>query len=91
MRTIAILSVVCSHFLWIYPDLNNGFTQLLRLSGFMGVEIFFVLSGYLIGGILYRLVVTQQQGGRRLGYFLIRRWFRTLPNYNLVLLINIGL
>ena len=57
----------------------------------MGVEIFFVLSGYLIGGILYRLVVTQQQGGRRLGYFLIRRWFRTLPNYYLVLLINIGL
>ena len=47
----------------------------------MGVEIFFVLSGYLIGGILYRLVVTQQQGGRRLGYFLIRRWFRTLPTY----------
>lgn len=91
MRAIAILSVVCSHFLWIYPEVNNGFTQLLRLAGFMGVEIFFVLSGYLIGGILYRLVVEEVQSPKRLGYFLIRRWFRTLPNYYLILVINIGL
>ena len=91
MRAIAILSVVFSHFLWVYPDWNNGLTQLLIIAGFMGVEIFFVLSGFLIGGILYRLFVEEQQGGRRLGYFLIRRWFRTLPNYYLILLVNLGI
>ncbi|PQB03951.1 hypothetical protein BST85_02785 [Aureitalea marina] len=74
MRAVAILSVVFSHFLWVYPDWNNGLTQLLIIAGFMGVEIFFVLSGFLIGGILYRLFVEELQGGRRLGYFLIRKY-----------------
>lgn len=52
----------------------------------IGVELFFVLSGYLIGGILIREIA---QNGRfslaQLRRFLVRRWLRTLPAYWLVI------
>jgi peptidoglycan/LPS O-acetylase OafA/YrhL len=58
--------------------------------GFLGVEIFFVLSGYLIGGILLK----EFSPGRKptnssLFTFWKRRWFRTLPNYYLFLVLNV--
>uniref|UniRef100_UPI0030D7C919 acyltransferase family protein n=1 Tax=uncultured Planktosalinus sp. TaxID=1810935 RepID=UPI0030D7C919 len=55
------------------------------------VEIFFVLSGFLIGRILFRIFTKDEFKSRDLNYFLIRRWFRTLPNYYLALLINIAI
>lgn len=90
MRAIAILFVVCSHALWVFPETNSSFFSLLRLAGVMGVEIFFVLSGFLIGRILFRIFVNEDFHPKHFQYFIIRRWFRTLPNYYLVLLINIG-
>jgi peptidoglycan/LPS O-acetylase OafA/YrhL len=54
------------------------------------VELFFVLSGFLIGGMLIRIFEKSDSFGiKTMGTFWIRRWFRTLPNYYLVLLINI--
>ena len=41
LRAIAVLSVVFHHFL---PDFMPG--------GYIGVDIFFVISGYLITGII---------------------------------------
>jgi peptidoglycan/LPS O-acetylase OafA/YrhL len=41
LRAIAILTVVAFH---AFPDLFPG--------GFIGVDVFFVISGYLITGIL---------------------------------------
>ncbi|MDC8006369.1 acyltransferase [Aureisphaera galaxeae] len=91
MRTAAILFVVCSHTLWVFPEAQGSAVSLLRLCGVMGVEIFFVLSGFLIGRILFRIFTSEDFKLADLKYFLVRRWFRTLPNYYLVLLINIGL
>lgn len=91
MRAAAILFVVGSHTLWVFPELEGSLITLLRLSGVMGVEIFFVLSGFLIGRILFRIFTNDQFKTKHLTYFLIRRWFRTLPNYYLVLIINIFL
>lgn len=91
MRAAAILFVVGSHALWVFPEAEGPMTSLLRLSGVMGVEIFFVLSGFLIGRILFRIFTNDHFQNKHLTYFLIRRWFRTLPNYYLVLLINIVL
>ncbi|MEZ4907056.1 MAG: acyltransferase [Saprospiraceae bacterium] len=55
-----------------------------------GVELFFVLSGFLIGGILIKQFQNSDSlGVRSIGNFWIRRWFRTLPNYYLILIINI--
>jgi peptidoglycan/LPS O-acetylase OafA/YrhL len=90
MRAMAILMVVFGHCVWIFPITNGLFHQLLVLSGFFGVEVFFVLSGFLIGKILYQLYLKEDFTFKTVFYFLKRRWFRTLPNYYLVLLINIG-
>ena len=77
LRAVAISLVLASH-------LANG----LEILGVCGVELFFVLSGFLIGGILLKTVERQQDFGfGDLRTFLSRRWFRTLPNYYLFLLI----
>ncbi len=89
MRAIAILMVLCSHILWIYPSNNNLISQVCMLFGFWGVEIFFVLSGFLIGKILYRSYIQDDFTIYKVFYFLKRRWFRTLPNYFLILILNI--
>ena len=89
MRAVAILMVLSSHLLWIYPPNNGIISQVFQLFGYLGVEIFFVLSGFLIGRIVYRLYLQDDFTISSVLYFLKRRWFRTLPNYYLVLLINI--
>lgn len=53
-------------------------TNFLALAG---VELFFALSGFLIGGILIKLQPTL----RAVRVFLARRWLRTLPVYFLAL------
>lgn len=89
MRAIAITMVLCSHILWIYNP-NDGFIrQLFALFGFLGVEFFFILSGFLIGKILYNIFIKDIFTIKSALGFLKRRWFRTLPNYFLVLLINV--
>ncbi len=47
-------------------------------GGFLGVDIFFVISGYLIGGILYRELST---GTFSLKRFYLRRMRRILPAF----------
>ena len=89
MRALAILLVVFSHAIWILPPTKSFLTDLMSLAGVIGVEIFFVLSGFLIGRILYSLFVADEFSFKDVRYFWIRRWFRTLPNYYLVLVFNI--
>lgn len=81
VRALAILLVLVAHYStvvsrWIDvtpPD------HLLSVGG-MGVELFFALSGYLIGRLLIDIARTQPSG-RELLIFLVRRWMRTLPLY----------
>ncbi len=89
MRAMAILFVVCSHSLWVFPSQTGSFQTLLRFAGFLGVEVFFVLSGFLIGNLLFKLFTAPNFSPKKLGYFLVRRWFRTFPNYYLALILNI--
>ena len=54
-----------------------------------GVDMFFVLSGFLIGNILLKEInKTNAFGVKGLTTFWKRRWFRTLPNYYLILAAN---
>jgi peptidoglycan/LPS O-acetylase OafA/YrhL len=89
MRAMAITMVLCSHILWIYNPNGGIIRQLFALFGFLGVEFFFVLSGFLIGRIIYRIFIDDDFSIKSALGFLKRRWFRTLPNYFLVLIINI--
>jgi peptidoglycan/LPS O-acetylase OafA/YrhL len=88
-RAIAISLVVFSHSLWIsdfFPPLVNWF---MRLSGTIGVEFFFVISGFLIGKIVLRMLEKEDFSLSDIVFFLKRRWFRTLPNYYLILFVNV--
>jgi peptidoglycan/LPS O-acetylase OafA/YrhL len=77
LRGIAILLVLTYHLF------NVGFLNPFFSFGWMGVELFFVLSGFLITGIL--LDTRFQKNFIR--SFLIRRALRTLPLYYAVLAI----
>ncbi|WP_460219289.1 acyltransferase family protein [Psychroserpens sp. MEBiC05023] len=89
MRAMAILLVVASHAVWIFPRTKNTLTDLLSIAGVLGVEIFFVLSGFLIGRLIFQLFTAPEFSFKKLVYFWVRRWFRTLPNYYLILIFNI--
>ena len=82
MRFLAISFVVFGHALYFFPSL--GFLANVFV---FGVEIFFVLSGFLIGGILIKSFEIEVSF-RSLKKFWLRRWYRTLPNYYLFLGIN---
>lgn len=89
MRAAAILLVVFDHNADVLgrfiPGVPPG-------SGIDGVDLFFVLSGYLIGGILLKYAAMEDVPFRKRALdFWQRRWLRTLPNYYLFLLVNIVL
>jgi len=90
LRAAAILGVLLSHaFGVLYPHLGTplGF---FGHGGFYGVELFFVLSGFLIGQILLR-AGPDIGHPRTLLLFYVRRWFRTLPLFFLFLAVNIAI
>lgn len=91
MRAAAIVMVLLAHALWLFPPTNHPLYDLITIAGFFGVEMFFVLSGFLIGRILYREFLGNDFTSRQVMSFLRRRWYRTLPNYYLILLVNIVL
>ncbi|MBI9042570.1 acyltransferase [Lutibacter sp.] len=90
IRTIAISLVVISHAsILIFPKSEHIVLTVIKTFGSIGVDLFFVLSGFLIGGILLKLIEENKVKYNYLFNFWIRRWFRTLPNYYLILLLNI--
>ncbi len=89
MRAVAILLVLFGHCIWIFPYDSGPMIQFMGFCGYFGVEVFFVLSGFLIGGILYKSFISENFGRASVKRFLIRRWFRTFPNYFLILLVNL--
>ena len=90
VRSIAIISVLICH--WYFLSDNKDLNAFLNikifslLSWFSGVNLFFVLSGYLIGKIIITLF-SKELSISNIKTFYIRRWFRTLPLYYLSLLI----
>jgi len=81
---MAILFVVIGHGNLLLPEKFAYFANYFVLDG---VSIFFVLSGFLIGGILIKALEKEHISLRFLLNFWKRRWFRTMPNYFLVLLV----
>jgi peptidoglycan/LPS O-acetylase OafA/YrhL len=82
-RCVAITLVVLGHGVYLIDaDLAVGLGALL---GMLGVDLFFVLSGYLMASLTVTPVST---GGFEIGRFLLRRWIRTVPLYLLFLALN---
>lgn len=89
VRTLAIGCVLLCHAIMLYGVLFPVTVPVAiasTLFGYYGVELFFALSGLLIGGILFQDVLPVP-GVRSVGRFLLRRWLRILPAYYAVLAI----
>jgi peptidoglycan/LPS O-acetylase OafA/YrhL len=87
LRVLAIVSVVQFHVTWIFAGeqgirLDRDFTA-SSLTVFFGMDLFFILSGFLIGLILLRSLA--KTGTQSLKRFYIRRVSRTFPSYYVVL------
>jgi peptidoglycan/LPS O-acetylase OafA/YrhL len=88
LRALAIILVVLSHGQFLLEGTPlRGFPFIKLVDG---VDLFFVLSGFLIGGIiLHEINKDERYNYKSVFRFWLRRWFRTLPNYYLILIINI--
>lgn len=72
LRGIAIILVLCRHQLLF---------DFLKTMGWIGVDLFFVLSGFLVSGLLFKEY--QKFGSVNAKLFLIRRGFKIYPIFYL--------
>ncbi|MFC5453454.1 acyltransferase family protein [Prosthecobacter fluviatilis] len=91
IRAVAVILVLLRHMepcpsggaVW-WSDLVN----LARCGGWIGVDLFFVLSGYLVSGLLFQ--EWKRQGSVSVGRFLIRRGFKIYPPLWLLLIVTVS-
>lgn len=82
LRGVAILLVLGRHMFPCPPERSawlHDVTRVWNQGGWIGVDLFFVLSGFLVSGLLFREY--QQTGAARAGNFLIRRGFKIYPAF----------
>lgn len=86
LRGIAILLVIGRHHFINPRDAGLLFVPaaVWHRYGWTGVDMFFVLSGFLVGGLL--LNETLERGDLHIPRFLVRREFKIWPSYYLFLL-----
>ncbi|MBA2649278.1 MAG: acyltransferase [Legionella sp.] len=81
LRSLAIILVLMYHYVvFISHEPIFGF---LSNIGWAGVDLFFVLSGYLIGNQIFSSIANQRTFSLKTFYY--RRLLRTLPNYLFIL------
>lgn len=86
LRTIAVFLVMFGHWTSIWPT----FEKLDRFTSFFGVNLFFVLSGFLISAILIRTKSKSVESNSFiLKQFYLRRFLRIFPLYYLVILAGV--
>ena len=95
LRAIAVLLVIFGH--WVYEWTTFGHFPEPRMArlpmfywGWTGVDLFFVLSGFLIGKQLWGEL--KRTGGVQVGTFVLRRGLRIWPLYYswLLFLVAVG-
>jgi len=69
---------------WFVP---RSFLEAWHSLGWSGVDLFFVLSGFLVSGLLFREQI--KRGSVRVGRFLIRRGFKIYPAFYCLLLATV--
>jgi peptidoglycan/LPS O-acetylase OafA/YrhL len=81
LRAVSIAMVIASHASWFLPHaiVASGLFRYTIGGGLHGVQIFFVISGYLITTLLVR--EHQRSGSIRLGRFYARRALRIFPPF----------
>ena len=82
IRAIAILIVLFYH---VFERYNFPRVNFFISSGKYGVQLFFVLSGFLIGCLFYQEL--QKNNVVNIKRFILRRFSRTLPTYFIILFV----
>ena len=80
LRTLAITLVFLFHFGRLFP--HPEWTNTISKFGWTGVDLFFVLSGYLIASQLFLRIA--QGKGISIKSFFLKRFFRIIPAYLVV-------
>jgi peptidoglycan/LPS O-acetylase OafA/YrhL len=90
LRAVAVLLVFGRHAVIQPPDagLLKNFAGVWYRLGWTGVDLFFVLSGFLIGGLLFKELRTRSQ--LDVGRFLIRRGLKLWPAYYVYVTVTFG-
>jgi peptidoglycan/LPS O-acetylase OafA/YrhL len=82
LRGVACLLVLVGHMPMDYDDTGpvlDAIVSFFRRQGWLGVDLFFVLSGLLISGLLFKEI--QARGKIDLKRFWLRRGFKIWPAY----------
>jgi peptidoglycan/LPS O-acetylase OafA/YrhL len=79
VRAVAMLAVVMCHLVWPNPTLHFDLIDRVMVNGWIGVDLFFVLSGFLITGVL----LDARDGPGYFKNFYARRALRIFPIYYL--------
>jgi len=77
LRALAILLVLLYHYCKLFP--HPAWTETWGSFGWVGVDLFFVLSGYLIASQLFEEIKNSRSVN--LKEFYIKRFFRIIPAY----------
>jgi peptidoglycan/LPS O-acetylase OafA/YrhL len=90
LRTIAVLLVLLRHLpsvpeTTVVGAIFNGVAQ----TGWIGVDLFFVLSGYLVSGLILKEL--HKTGSFNVQRFLIRRALKIYPAFYCMILISAGI
>jgi len=89
IRGVAILLVMGSHYAFMTTNswAIDGVSAYLKSNGGIGVNLFFALSGYLVGGLL--MAELQRTGQVNATRFLVRRAFKIWPPLYFLVLVHI--
>lgn len=92
LRVVAVTMVILSHLPAAPRDASPvvvAVADWFRQYGSLGVDLFFVLSGFLVSGLLFREYAAK--GRTDIRRFLIRRGFKIYPSFYLFALLTISL
>ncbi|BAU55407.1 acyltransferase family protein [Mucilaginibacter gotjawali] len=86
LRFVGVFLVMVNH-IYVKGDsiLDNVF-KVIRVGGWSGVDLFFVLSGYLVSGLIIK--EHKLYGSFNASRFLIRRGFKIYPTYYIFILFS---
>jgi peptidoglycan/LPS O-acetylase OafA/YrhL len=87
VRGIAILLVLQFHFSTLSATPPTSIGIFFERTGWMGVDLFFVLSGFLVGGLLVKELL--DKGSIDIPRFLMRRALKIWPAYYFYLIVQI--
>lgn len=93
LRSLAIIIVLFNHALIGFFFSTSiiefkGIIASLSAASIIAIEWLFVLSGFLIGTMMIRSFAKNENWLQCARDFWLRRWFRTIPNYYLFVLVN---